>query len=446
MKFFDAFAGIGGFRLGMERAGHQCVGGSEIDKYARAIYERRFGKEDTHLGDIRAIDAAKLPDFDVLCGGFPCQAFSVAGRRGGFSDTRGTLFFEIARIAKAKAPHTMFLENVKGLLSHDRGWTFWTILRTLDELGYDTSWQVLNSVARVPQNRERVFIVARSRTRRFREVFPFTSSDLRHPCTHEATQGEGERVLDDGGQVAGTVRPGARSACNSTIIDTTADHGDTTGTIDANYYKGGPRTLVELTEGVGDAHRIYDSEGVAKTLKGLGGGQGAKTGLYLIRKNMKGKESKLKEGKYMECGERASTIMSKADYNPKVVYKQGFGADSNMKESDIVPPLKASDCKYGDTTPFIVQGNQRKEYLEKDETGAIQSSMTGNQVSRVLTPESRIRRLTPLECERLQGFPDNWTSEGIMNGKLVKISDTQRYKVCGNSVTVDIIHEIAKRL
>ena len=157
------FAGIGGFRAGLTRAGgFQCVGHCEIDKYAdasyRAIHDIR--EEERYYPDARAIDPNDLPDFDLLCGGFPCQAFSNAGRRRGFADARGTLFFEIARLAEAKRPRYLLAENVPGLLSHDHGKTFAVILSTLGDLGYHVEWAVLNSKHfGVPQSRKRVFLI-----------------------------------------------------------------------------------------------------------------------------------------------------------------------------------------------------------------------------------------------------------------------------------------------
>ena len=213
MKYLSLFSGIGGFELGIKQAyesnnehahiseeseqeerpqggigatdkyGVQlytgdgsaplCVGYSEIDKYATQIYQQHFPNHKNY-GDITKINEETLPDFDLVVGGFPCQAFSIAGKRGGFEDTRGTLFFEIARIIRQKQPRLLLLENVKGLLSHDKGKTFYTIISTLDELGYDTQWQVLNSKNHgVPQNRERVFIIGHLRGTSRPEVFPF---------------------------------------------------------------------------------------------------------------------------------------------------------------------------------------------------------------------------------------------------------------------------------
>ena len=178
MKFLDLFAGIGGFRLGLESQGHECLGFCEIDKFARKSYKAMYETEgEIEFHDIRQVtdqDFRQLRgQVDIICGGFPCQAFSLAGRRLGFEDTRGTLFFEIARATKQIQPRFLFLENVKGLLSHDKGETFRTILTTLDELGYDVEWQVLNSKDfQVPQNRERVFIIGHSRKYRPRFLFP----------------------------------------------------------------------------------------------------------------------------------------------------------------------------------------------------------------------------------------------------------------------------------
>lgn len=193
LRYFSTFAGIGGFECGIENAFASltdgidaskhtsnnlrerpvCVGYSEIDKYAVQIYQKHFPNH-LNYGDITKINAKELPDFDCLVGGFPCQAFSIAGKRGGFEDTRGTMFFELARILREKQPRLFVFENVKGLLSHDQGRTFHTIVTALDELGYDCQWQVLNSKNHgVPQNRERVFIVGHIRGTTRPQVFPF---------------------------------------------------------------------------------------------------------------------------------------------------------------------------------------------------------------------------------------------------------------------------------
>ena len=217
------FAGIGGFRAGLTRAGgFQCVGHCEIDKYAdasyRAIHDIR--KEERYYPDARAIAPNDLPDFDLLCGGFPCQAFSLAGRRKGFEDARGTLFFEIARLAEAKRPAYLLLENVSGLLSHDGGRTFAAMLTTLYDLGYHVEWSVLNSKHfGVPQSRRRVFLIC---------------------------------YLDP--RCAGKILP---------VFGTDA------------------KALIQVVGGP-QGSRVYDPEGVACTQTAGAGGMGGKTGLYLV--------------------------------------------------------------------------------------------------------------------------------------------------------------------
>ena len=205
IRYADLFGGVGGFRLGIERAndlstrqgiqqrGNEidlpnnkqklfstkqftCVFYNDIDKYAVQTYNKNF-KENYEATDIRTIKTSDIPDFDMLCAGFPCQAFSIAGKRRGFQDTRGTLFFEITRILEAKKPKIILLENVKGLLNHDKGQTFKIVLQTLDELGYETQWMVLNSkFFGVPQNRERVFIIGSKRGTSRSEILPFRKS------------------------------------------------------------------------------------------------------------------------------------------------------------------------------------------------------------------------------------------------------------------------------
>jgi len=212
MKYFSMFSGIGGFELGIKTAfakrnstcdqsnkykkqSESCIGFSEIDKYATQIYKSHFPNHKEY-GDVSNITWSDVPDFELLCGGFPCQSFSIAGKRKGFSDTRGALFFEIARAAQEKQPRLLFLENVKGLLSHDKGKVFGTILNTLDELGYDLQWQVLNSKNfGVPQNRERVFIIGHLRGTSRPQIFPINGFGMgkTHPAVCLTKRGYGSQ-------------------------------------------------------------------------------------------------------------------------------------------------------------------------------------------------------------------------------------------------------------
>lgn len=207
MKFLDFFSGVGGFTRGLELVGHECVGHCEIDKFAEASYrsmhtitdeQRRYLSTLTlqerqqeilkeeylngewYAADITGVRPEDVPEADCYCFGFPCQAFSIAGNRRGFEDARGTLFFEVMRIAKERQPQILFAENVAGLLNHKGGVTFDVIINTMADLGYFVEWQVLNSrYFGVPQNRERVFIVGHLGDRSGRQVFPIATDDTK---------------------------------------------------------------------------------------------------------------------------------------------------------------------------------------------------------------------------------------------------------------------------
>ncbi len=211
IRFFDMFAGIGGFRSGLEAVGgFECIGHCEIDKKANQAYNAIYQpKGEIYFEDATKINTNDLPDIDLICAGFPCQSFSVAGKRLGFADdTRGTLFFEVARIAEAKRPPLLLLENVPGLLSHDGGRTFITILSTLVELGYDLEWCVHNSAFfGVPQQRRRLYIVGYLGKECAGGLFPLdcgNAEDLKQLIPGP----QGQRVYDPSG-VACTQTAGA---------------------------------------------------------------------------------------------------------------------------------------------------------------------------------------------------------------------------------------------
>jgi len=273
------FSGIGGFELGIQRtmdsmgqlqqevptkdgnadgttpqrveiSACECVGYSEIDKYAIETYQKNF-EGHKNYGDANTIRTDTIPDFDLLVGGFPCQAFSMAGHRRGFEDTRGTLFFEIARVIKDKQPRLFVLENVKGLLNHNRGETFTTILKTIDELGYDAEWEVLNSKHHgVPQNRERVFIIGYLRGTSRPEVFPLGSSSS--TPIQIAIKDKFQKTVYDPEGISPTIREG---------------HGDVV-------------RIIQLNQPEHSTDRLYSTEGLARTLRSNAGGCGAKTGAY----------------------------------------------------------------------------------------------------------------------------------------------------------------------
>lgn len=384
LRIFSTFTGIGGFEYGIEQAvntitrrpGYEkeserpgiqtgdgklydrhpsdarIIGYSEVDRYAISVYEKHY-RGVKNYGDITKIDAEQLPDFDCLVGGFPCQAFSAAGRRGGFNDTRGTLFFDLARILRAKRPRLFVFENVKGLLSHDGGKTIRVIVATITELGYDLQWQIVNSKNNgVPQNRERIILVGHLRGTPRPEVFPLSGGDPASP--REDTE----------------IR-------------------DVAQTVTASYQKGwkGSHVLVDALYASRPA-RIYKK--IAPTVINYGSG-----------------------------GNKMPMVV---DYkHPKSETRRG-----RLKEG------------YVGTLDTDVQ------------TGILEGS--------------EIRRLTPLECERLQGFPDNWTKIGTVECTKrncercaivpadmvhmvdVEISDAQRYKMAGNAVTTNVIQAVFERI
>ena len=319
IRFFDMFAGIGGFRSGLESVGgFECVGYCEIDKYPRQAYEALYDTEgELYFEDVRTIDPERLPDIDLICGGFPCQAFSMAGKRRGFADTRGTLFFEIARIAAAKRPSYLLLENVPGLLSHDEGRTFAAILDALSDLGYDVTWQVLNSKDfGVPQDRKRVYLIGYLREKCAGEILPFT----------EASGADLMPVI-----------PGKQG------------------------------------------YRVYSDRGASCTLTSAGGGGGAKTGLYEFSR-------------------------------PRAFY----GADR------VTVRVKGSRMKAPEDPMYTLTAQDRH--------GIFRLGM--------------IRRLTPRECWRLQGFTDEQFDKVEATG----LSDGRLYKMAGNAVSVPVIAALGQKL
>lgn len=355
MRFIELFCGIGGFRLGLEKANSKdssnsesrtpqhrecafrCVWSNDNDKYACQIYRKQF--REVCEQDIRTVDPSTIPEHDLLTAGFPCQSFSIAGKRGGFEDTRGTLFFEICRIARAKRTKYLLLENVKGLLSHDNGDTFQTILRTLDELGYDCQWQVLNSKDfDVPQNRERVFIIGHLRGQPRPQIFP-----IREPNQ------ESEQMDERNGQVSPAIQARDWRGQGKQLDNLMIFRYGVMGENNKRWLEDGK----EFSRNFPQGQRVYSDKGISAQLNAQAGGWGAKTGLYEI------------------------------------------GCQRQNQGENI----------------GLVLGSKHESIPQ-------------------------IRRLTPLECERLQGFPDNWTGG---------ISDTQRYKCLGNAVTVNVIEVIGRQ-
>ena len=439
MKFLDLFAGIGGFRLGMESAGHKCIGFCEIDKFSRESYKAIHNtKGEIELHDITAVSDETIRgigNVDIICGGFPCQAFSIAGNRRGFEDTRGTLFFEIARFASILRPKYLFLENVKGLLNHDKGNTFEVILSALDELGYDVEWQVFNSKNfGVPQNRERVFIIGHLRGERTRNVFPLsgenqsTSSQSVMKIGNINPSGNGmngEVYQADG--LAPTLTTNKGEGQKIAIPVLTPDR--TNKRQNGRRFKSDGEPMFTLT--AQDKHgilvagklpgnhdqnsRVYDINGLAPTLSTMQGG---------------GQEPKIiqRGHGYNKGGEHdiAPTLTSNS-YHENNILKIKEATTQGYAEAEIGDSVNLSH-----PNSKTRRGRVGKKVANTLLTGESQG---------VVEPDFRIRKLTPRECWRLQGFPD-WAFDKAQEVN----SNSQLYKQAGNSVTVNVIAAIAKEL
>ncbi len=403
IRYFDMFAGIGGFRAGLTRAGgFQCVGHCEIDKYADASYRaiHDIGKEEKYYPDAREIDPGDLPHFDLLCGGFPCQAFSNAGKRKGFDDARGTLFFEIARLAEARRPAYLLLENVPGLLTHDQGRTFAVILSALDELGYHVEWSVLNSANfHVPQSRKRVFLICYLDPRCAGKILPVFGDDA--------------------------------------------------------------KALIQLIGGP-QGSRVYDPEGVACTQTSGAGGMGGKTGLYLVGFNRK-------EG---IVSERDTAVALNASDFRGINRNQTQNAvfvDLSVGQPERTDTARCLTARYAQATlsnhraersgVLLIKEATKRGYKEASPGDTVDLGYAGSNTRRgrvghdiahtletssiqgIVEHGGRIRRLMPRECLRLQGF-----EEDQIDRLLAITSDAQAYKQAGNSVTVNVIEAIGRRI
>jgi len=287
MKCFSLFSGIGGFDLALRNLGHTIVGACEIDKYARSIYSKRF-PDIPIWEDARAITPDNLPDFDILCAGFPCQAFSLAGKRLGFEDTRGTLFYEIARIAEKKRPQYLFLENVKGLLYHDNGKTFQKIIATFDAMGYNVEWQVINSKFFVPQNRERIYIIGHLRNGSVRPIFPLGEVSQLNDGSCQEAQGKGQRIrgttIDSNYSKGEGSRTMILTAHTQANIKQRIQDRKNTWTLDTSGKKQG---IIIVSNSDKDSCRIYSDQGISRTLRANSGGYGSKTGAYQVNQRIR---------------------------------------------------------------------------------------------------------------------------------------------------------------
>ena len=408
IQFFDLFSGIGGFREGLRRAGNfVCVGHCEVDTYADKNYRLLFDTEgEWYCSDARTIEPERMPDFDLLCAGFPCQAFSIAGKREGFADARGTLFFEIARLVADKRPAYFILENVPGLLSHDKGRTFHTILSTLSELGYGVEWKVLNSKDfGVPQSRKRVYLVGYLDLRCAGKILPFP-------------------------------------AANGT-------------------------SLIQIRTG-SQGKRVYSPEGLSCTLTSLAGGMGGKTGLYEmgipIKENTKQGYKMAYPGDSIDLGYAGmNTRRGRVGHQIAHTLTTGIQQGTLHFVDLSPPPLVTEHCRCLNTRQSGIHNHKGEcsGVLKEEGARAVlnpgreETRQNGRRMKESEEPmftitatdrhgvayRGRIRRLVPRECLRLQGFYD-WQIDRIEQ----ETSDSQLYKQAGNGVTVNVIEAIGTLL
>lgn len=263
-QFIDLFAGIGGFHLALSSFGAKCVFSSEWDSHAREVYEKNFGIKPQ--GDITKISELEIPSHDILCAGFPCQAFSISGKQNGFNDTRGTLFFEIIRIAEYRNPSILLLENVANFEKHDKGRTLNVVVENLKKLNYNVFYKVLNaSFFGVPQARERIYFVCLKKELKVNN-FEFPEKDGDYSTLEEVLIPESE--IDD-----------TMYLTRDDIKIKPLNKEESNGLFSRKNLK--PIRLGSVNKG-GQGERIYDTRGHAITLSAYGGGIGAKTGLYLV--------------------------------------------------------------------------------------------------------------------------------------------------------------------
>ncbi|MGX0001467.1 DNA (cytosine-5-)-methyltransferase [Staphylococcus cohnii] len=410
MNFIDICSGIGGFRTGLERNGHNCIAFAEIDKHAIQSYKALYNTEnEVELNDITTITDEQFRNFrgqcDIITGGFPCQTFSIAGKRSGFDDTRGTIFFHIARAIKEIQPSYVLLENVKGLLSHDKGRTYGTIVQALDELGYIAEWGVFNSKYwGVPQNRERVYILV---TRK--DVF------------------KGSKLFDLLKQ---------QTEVTTRLVDVLEDE------VDEKYYLSEEKTKkLTLNEDLSGRLNQYEYRQrdeinsvnkVSPTLNTMQGGDRQPKVAVLGNTSNTGYRSH-----DVHDTEGISPTIAARDYKgaKQIAIREATKQGVVMEDKGIRFTEDGFHTHRNDNKKSSIQGTHVT--YKEGKTHAL----TSNHVPMTLN-NLRIRKLTPLECWRLQGFTD----EQFYKAKNSGVSNSQLYKQAGNSVTVNVVDAIVSNL
>lgn len=418
MRFIDMFAGIGGFRSGLEKAGHECVGYIEWDKYARKSYQAIYNTEGEYTAhDIKEVKGIELPEADVWTFGSPCQDISIAGKQKGIvKGGRSSMFFEVIRCLKERIggektlPTILIMENVKALLSSNGGWDFARVIIEMDQVGYDVEWAVLNSSDVVPQNRERVYIIGHLRGTSTRQVFPI--------------QRQGTGLVRTSPKIGVIGNTSSTDYKSQNVISSNGISPTLTATDYKHPKQVAVRQVGNIVKQAGFSNpqrgRIYSTNGLSPTLNTVqGGGLEPKV---LIERPLKGLT---KNGWHFE-----QNVFSK---NSIASTLKAAGGSGN------IPKIVCKPC----FTPDRV--NKRQHGRRFKENGDPEFTLTSQDKHGVLIGDGKsiaIRKLTPRECWRLQGFSDNQFEKAKQAG----VSNSQLYKQAGNAVTVDVIEQIGKRL
>ena len=417
LRVFEAFAGYGStcFALKALRVDHELVGFSEIDKYAIECFQQNHGGK--NFGDITKINWGEVPDFDLLTGGFPCQAFSTAGKQKGEADKRGVLGLELTKALIAKQPKYFLFENVKGFMSKRFTETREKFVKSWENAGYKVVYKVLNTKDfGIPQNRERVWFVGirKDINQEFNFPEPFELKlRLKDILENEVNEKyflrreQVDKLFD---------RIGREKLKGNNFREQDLPQGEIVNTLKSSDYKE-PKCieLKEMTKGVSDAMRVYSDDGISKTLKGLGGGMGAKTGLYAVG-----------------CAVRAFPRTGSNDENRVQQLELG--------KTDIANSITNVQK---DSMIFKTQFGKHQQDCFYDSDGIMANIPAGTHgstphLTKTLVNE-QVRRLTPKECFRLQGFlEDEINLEGL--------SDTQKYKLAGNGQSINVVQLILKNL
>ena len=436
LTFLDICSGIGGFRLGLEWAGHKCIGYCEYDKFARASYEAMYDTEgEWKAYDVTELKPGDIPYADIWCYGFPCQDISIAGKQRGLRGKRSGIYYSIIDLIKGKEegdkPTYLLVENVKNLLSVNAGFDFAAVLSEMDEAGYDVRWQVLNSKDfGVPQNRERVFLIAVLRSRGGREILPVTGED--GGALKEVIGGmQGYRVYDPSGvsvsigangggmgaktglYCVGDAEPGGRI-----FVDQTLNHPKVTETARClvSCYTGSLINWRAVNSGVLETNYVQEARAVLTPDR--------------MEKRQNGRRMK-------EAGEPMFTLTVQDQHGVYLPEEVSGDADTALPVRN--GTKQGYDLAYpGDGVCLSYpKSESRRGRVGK---GCSQTLDTGCMMGTV-TKCGKIRRLTPRECFRLQGFPDElYERAAAVN------SETQLYKQAGNAVTATVAYAVAMAL